>query len=750
LRFNSERSRTKWEMSASDYTERAKISALHPVIESLLHNRGIRDSEALLAFLNPDFCQEHDPYLFRDMEVAVARLKLARARNEKVLIHGDYDADGVTSAAMLFLAFRQCGIRSQVYIPSREEGYGIQSESLHEAKNLGISLVVTADCGVQAIEETKLATDLGIEMIITDHHTPAQALPPALAIINPKVMGCPYPFKGLSGVGVAYKLAAALLGEDARVLLDFVAVGTVADLVPLVDENRLYVKKGLEALANPRSGFKALMAVSGVKSTQVTAGNIAYMLAPRLNAAGRINDAVPALELLLTEDDGRAQALAENLDQFNRERQRIEEEVLLQALSMVDASASAIVLYRAEWSAGVVGIVASRLVERFYKPTILLCREEGGAWRGSGRSIAGFDLISALRRCQDLLLKCGGHAMAAGLTLLDEHLENFRTCFLGLANDISLDLLIPKLSVQAELKLEDLSQKLVADIALLAPFGVGNPQPIFASAPCKLVGKSLVGTTRQHLRMVLARDDGEKISAVMFREGQRISELSIGCKVRIAFRASLDTYKGRTQISIQVQDFVPGAEWWVVSLPILAEHRFSRFSPSQRDAFFVPVHEFKERHYRLAGEELADEAALKIEELDTIYLVSPTPRVYTQDSSQRVNYVVSTDIVYNNIDEITLLVPERERLMTYYRWLKQRSAFSLDEFAGEYQLPLSVAHSLCAAVLRIFTEIDLLEFKYTAGLVTLTHSEHDGVRRDLAHSHTFKALSAWKKEAIHD
>jgi len=735
---------------ASDYSEGALRSDLHPIIEKILHDRGIRDREALEAFLYPDFCHEHDPFLFRDMEIAVERLRLAKERKEKVLIHGDYDADGVTSAALLFLAFLRYGLKAQIYIPSREEGYGIQSESLLEAKKLGVSLVVTADCGVQAVEETKLANDLGIDLIITDHHTPSRTLPPALAIINPKVAGCPYPFKELSGVGVAYKLAAALLGEQVRDLLDFVAVGTVADLVPLVGENRLFVKKGLEALVNPRCSFRALMEVSGVKASQVTAGNIAFMLAPRLNAAGRIDDAVPALELLLTEDQAKAQALAGQLDEFNRERQRLEAEVLEQALSMVDEDAPAIVLHAAHWSAGVVGIVASRLVERFYKPTILLCRDDGGAWRGSGRSISGFDLIAALRKCQDRLVKCGGHPMAAGLTLLDEQLDSFRSCFFRIASDISPDLLIPKLPIQAELKLEEVSEQLVAEIALLAPFGIGNAQPVFVSTPCKLVGKSLVGSNSQHLRLILARDDGEKIGAVMFREGRRIGELSIGCKVRLAFRASLDIYRGRTQVSIQVQDLVHGAQWWVVCLPFLPEHRFLRFSVSQRDAFFVPAYEFREQHYRVMGENLVREPELTIEELDTVYLVTPRKNEQGQSALAGVNYVVSTDIVYNGKGEISLLAPRREQLTQYYRWLKQRKTFSLDEFASSYNLPLSASYSVCAATLRIFAELDLLEFEYGDGLVTLAHRENGGAKRDLSHSQTYDALCAWEKGGLHD
>ncbi|MBS3938224.1 MAG: single-stranded-DNA-specific exonuclease RecJ [Peptococcaceae bacterium] len=748
MRALEQTARTAWEFVMPDGLEGATPSGLHPIVLQILRSRGISDLKSLEAFLYPDFCHEHDPFLFRDMSLATLRLGLAREKNEKVLIHGDYDADGVTSAALLFLAFTRYGLKTQVYIPTRAEGYGIQRESILLAHSQGVTLIVTADCGVQAVDEAKVAHSLGIDLIITDHHTPAPELPLAFAIIDPKIVGCPYPFKDLAGVGVAYKLACALLGEGARDLLDYVAVGTVADLVPLVGENRLYVRKGLALLNHPRCSFKALMEVSGVKPAQISAGNIAYMLAPRLNAAGRLDDAVPALSLLLTQDDVVAQALARDLDAFNRERQRLEAEVLSEALAMVDLDAPALVLFAPHWPPGVIGIVASRLVERFHRPTILLCQDDQGVWRGSGRSIIGFDLIAALRRCQAWLLQCGGHPMAAGLTMRGEQLSGFSTCFLSLAGEISADLFVPRLRIQAELNLEEVTEQLLADIALLAPFGVGNAQPIFASNPCTLADKSLVGSERQHLRLLIARADGEKAGAIMFNQARRSAELSIGDRVRLAFRASLDTYKGKNQVSIHVQDFVVGREWWLVLLPCLADHRFMRLSAELRERFFTPAHRFMALLLRQEGRELVDKPTLALQGLDVVYLVTPHGRGQCLPDAPHVTYAMGSDLVYNGKEQLQLLVPKREQLAHYYRWLAKRTAFSLEEFAGEQGLLLSVAYSVCAATLHMFTELDLVTFEFSGGKVTLLHQSPGGPRRDLAQSPTYNALCRWEKEAL--
>ena len=738
----------KWDIIDAKLELGTLSSGLHPMVEQILWARGVRDHASLQAFLYPDYCHEADPFLFCDMAKAVERLKLARQREEKVLIHGDYDADGVTSAALVFLALTQFGLRPQVYIPTRAEGYGLQKESLALAAEQGISLVITVDCGVQALEEARLAHSLGIDLIITDHHTPAAELPVALALINPKLPHCAYPFKGLAGVGVAYKLACALLGDAARDYLDFVAVGTVADVAPLVGENRLYVKKGLELLASPRLCFKALMEVAGVKPDNVTAGNIAFMLAPRLNAAGRLEDAVLPLQLLLTQDAAKAYALARELDDFNRARQRLEAQILAEAVAMVDTDAPALVLYAPHWLPGVVGIVSSRLVERFHRPTILLCQDEEGALRGSGRSIPGFDLITALRRCEQLLARCGGHPMAAGLALSVEQLEPFRAAFLEVAREIPPDLFIPKLTVQGEMPLEEVTERLIADIALLAPFGVGNPQPIFAAHPLNLADKRLVGKESQHLRLLLAKPSGGTIAAVMFNQAVRYDELAVGARVRVAFRPSLDEYQGKSHISLHLQDFHVGHEWWIVDLPYMADHRFGRLEKQVQEAFFVPAHRFVPMTLKIQGGEARVQAALNLEDLDRAYLVSPRWQRELPPSLGGIAYAADSDLVYNGKVPQSILVPKRPSLALYYRWFASRSSFVVVDFAQAHSMPMAAAYSVCAAALHIFSELTLLTFVYHQGQVDLAHCLIAGSKHELGHSPTFNALLAWEKEAL--
>jgi len=738
----------KWEVLDHQSDSATLSSELHPLVEQILWARGLRDHDSLQAFLYPDYCHESDPFLFPDMAMAVERLELARARGEKVLIHGDYDADGVTSAALLFLALTQFGLRPQVYIPTRAEGYGLQKESLVLAAEQGISLVITVDCGVQAVEEAKLAQSLGIELIITDHHTPAAELPVALALINPKLPHCTYPFKGLAGVGVAYKLACALLGDAARAYLDFVAVGTVADVAPLVGENRLYVKKGLELLASPRLGFKALMEVAAVKPANITAGNIAFMLAPRLNAAGRLEDAVLPLQLLLTQDVERASALARELDHFNRARQSLEAQILAEAVAMVDTEAPALVLYAPHWLPGVVGIVCSRLVERFHRPAILLCQYEEGAVRGSGRSIPGFDLIAAMRRCEKVLARCGGHPMAAGLSLSVQQLEPFRAAFLEVAREIPPDLFIPKLTVHAEIPLEEVTERLIADVALLAPFGVGNPQPIFASHPLSLADKRLVGKESQHLRLLLAKPRGGNVAAVMFNQAVRYEELAVGDRVRVAFRPSLDEYQGKSQVSLHLQDFHVGQEWWVVNLPYMADHRFARLEKQTKEAFFVPVHHFVPLILKLQGGEARVQPTLFLGDLDKAILVSPRWQRELPPPLVGLTYAADSDLVYNSKVPQEILVPKRPSLALYYRWFGSRASFSLDEFARAHSMPLAASYSICAAALQIFTELTLLAYTCSHGQVLLTHCQVAGAKQELGQSPTFNALLAWEKEAL--
>lgn len=707
-------------------------SRLHPVLTRILHERGLITEQEVERFLFPDFGHEHDPFLLQDMEAAVHRLLEARERQEKVMVHGDYDADGITAAALMYKTLTSMGIKTYVYIPCRADGYGLQREGLELAKEKGCAVVVTVDCGTTAVSAAEEALALGLDLIITDHHTPGECLPRATAVINPRLSTCAYPCKELAGVGVAYKLACALLGERARDFLDLVAVGTVADVAPLVGENRLYVQKGLQALKNPSLGFSALMQVAGIKPETIRAGHIGFALAPRLNAAGRIADASLPLRLLLTSEQDKAVAIAEELNELNRERQRIEQNVLTEALALVNPKEKAIVLSAPTWPHGVVGIVASRLVEKFYRPAILLCQGEQGEWRGSGRSIPGFDLVWGLRRCSDTLTQCGGHSLAAGLTLRDEHLGAFRAAFLAVANEIPEAVFVPHMRIDAELDVAEVSIDLAAALELLAPFGVGNPEPVFSSKHLTLTEKRLVGKEQEHLRIMWASAQGVTGAGIMFRASERAVLLAVGDSLNIVFRISAEEYRGQTQVSFRLQDIKVGAEWWAIMSPLLSDARFSRLTAELKSAFFTPPFLFTPLYLRWKGRRFEVHPEPTLDAADTCVVVAPACSF------------TDADVMYNGTGQLALLVPDRRTLLAIYRFVASRLSFTLRDFAEEFSLPEAVAYSVASTALRIYTELDLLDFSFDGVAVRCTVKPF--AKQDLSQSATFVALAAWSKQ----
>jgi single-stranded-DNA-specific exonuclease len=706
-------------------------SRLHPILTHILHRRGLTTEQEIERFLFPDFAHEHDPFLLQGMDTAVQRLLAARERQEKVMVHGDYDADGITAAALMYKALASMGIKTYVYIPSREDGYGLQPEALELAREKGCTLVVTVDCGTTAVNEAEEAPALGLDLIITDHHTPGEILPRAVALINPRLSTGGYPGKELAGVGVAYKLACALLGEEARAFLDLVAVGTVADVAPLVGENRLYVQKGLQLLKTPSPGFAALMQAAGVKPESIRAGHIAFALAPRLNAAGRIADAALPLQLLLTSDENKAAALASELNELNRERQRLEQSVLTEALALANPKEKAIVLSAPNWPHGVVGIVAARLVEKYYRPVILLCPGEPGEWRGSGRSVPGFDLVTGLRRCADKLKKCGGHSLAAGLTLRDEHLADFRAAFLAVAEEIPETVLVPGSRVEAELDVADATADLATALELLAPFGVGNPEPVFGSKNLTLTEKRLVGKREEHLRIMWASAEGRTGAGIMFRAAERAADLAVGDRLSIAFRLGTDEYRGQTQVSFRLQDIKVGAEWWAIMSPLLSDAHFARLPQEVKAAFFAPPHLFTPLYLRCQGARFEVHPKLALDDADACVVVAPACSFS------------AADVMYNSTEQCALLVPDRKALLAMYRFVVSRLNFTLGDFAAEFNLPQAAARSVAAAALKIYAELNLLDFGCDGVAVRCTAKPI--TKQDLSQSATFMALTAWSK-----
>jgi len=453
-----------------------------------LINRGINNPKEARIFLDTGTSALLDPYSFRDMIQAVALVKKAALDKKKVMIFGDYDVDGLTAVAVLKKTLERLGIDSLHYIPHRiKEGYGLIKNILHLAKDKQVKLLITVDCGINSVSEVESLRKHDIEVILTDHHEPVnpEKLPLASAIINPKIKNSNYKYRDLAGVGVAYKLCQALLGEDLKDYLDLVALGTIADVVPLTGENRIIVKEGLKSITQTKNlGLKALMESSGIKGKPVTPTFVSYILGPRLNASGRMATADIALELLLSSDEGRAKELAGLIEGYNRQRQKVENHILEEAQGLIDREINfkehkIIVIAKEDWHQGVLGIVASKLADRFYRPTILISLSED-LCKGSGRSIKNFHLFDALVGCSQYLDSFGGHSHAVGLLITKDNIADFKHSINNFAQKkLLLEDLLPSLEVDMELGLADLSEDLVGELERLEPFGTGNPEPLF-------------------------------------------------------------------------------------------------------------------------------------------------------------------------------------------------------------------------------------------------------------------------------
>ena len=526
----------------------------------ILERRGLTTEREIEAFLSRQHSQETDPFQLTDMDRAVERLQAARRAGERVVVFGDYDADGTTATALLTRVFSSLGLDTGWYIPNRfTEGYGLNETALAEIREGGAAVVVSVDCGIRSNEIVEAGNALGLDIIITDHHLPGPELPPALAVIDPNRGNDRYPFKGLAGVGLAFKLAQGLVqssgGVEVEKYLDLVAVGTVADLAPLIDENRSLVGAGIEQLNDAaRPGLRALSEFAGYSQGSITSSSIGFGLGPRLNAAGRLDDARLAIELLLAADGSEAWESAGKLDRLNRERQQLTNETLERARALAQAvseSESLLVAADAEFHEGVLGLVAGRLVEEFYRPA-LVARIEGNMLRGSARSIPEFHITEALQECDDLLLRFGGHAQAAGFALLEENRSAFVKRLSELAADelAGLDLR-PRLLLDASVSFDELDEDLMAFIDRLQPCGQANPYPVFSTSGVEVRSKRTVGRGGRHLKLTL-RQAGKVFDAIAFGFGEHVS--SLPDRLEMAYRLERNEFRGVVSLQLNVQD----------------------------------------------------------------------------------------------------------------------------------------------------------------------------------------------------
>ncbi len=538
----------------------AKELGLSEITASVLVRRGYGDPEVARAFLAGEQ-PLHDPFLLGDMAGAVERIRAAIAAGRRICVHGDYDVDGICATVLAVLVLRELGAEVEWHLPSRfDEGYGVSGQTLERLAAEGCGLVLTVDCGITAVDEVRRARELGLEVIVTDHHRPGDVLPNCPIVAT---RPSDYPFQDLCGTGVVYKLGQALLGADSEVLrrhLDLVALATVADVVPLVGENRSLAIAGLRTLARTQKvGLRALMKTAGVDPAAVDAGKVGFRLAPRINAAGRLGDPSAALELLLTEDADEARRLADRLEELNRDRQAVEEKILRAAIAKVEEwpeakrRRSAYVVWGEDWHEGVIGIVASRLVERYHRPVVLIAGTDG-LWKGSGRSIPSFDLHGALGACSMFLERFGGHRAAAGLSISPERVEPFADAFAAQAEGLlGPEDLVPATVVDAVLpRGAKLTLELCEELRALAPFGLANPDVTLLAPGCELGELATVGDGK-HLRFRVHRDGRDAGGAIAFGQGTKLDRYRRAGRYDVAFRLQENHWNGTVSPQLVVR-----------------------------------------------------------------------------------------------------------------------------------------------------------------------------------------------------
>lgn len=609
----------RWEIREANESAAAQLAAalgLPPLIARLLAARGFRSAEEARAFLDAGAASFHDPFAMKGMAEAAERIRKAVRDGERIRVYGDYDADGVTSTALMIRLLRRFGADFDTYIPHRsQEGYGLNIGAIDKAIEAGTRLIVTVDNGISAVEQIAYARERGLDVVVTDHHEPPAILPEAIALVNPKQEDCPYPFKGLSGAGVAFKLAHALLGEADPTLADVAAIGTIADLMPLEGENRTLVKLGLERMTKqPSPGIRALAEACGTEYAKLSSGRIAFGLAPRLNAGGRLDRADGAVQLLVTDSAEEAERLASRLDSLNRERQQLVDETLEEAermwLRRVEELGGrmpeTIVLAGEGWNAGIAGLVASKLVERYYRPVLVLAYDAGAeTCKGSARSIDGFDLHAALTEMAELMEHFGGHQAAAGLTIRIDRVPELEKRLCALAAEwISDEDWLPKRTADMVGSVSELSLETVSQLSRLEPYGQGNPTPRFVIREAAVSETKAIGKEGKHLRLV-AEERGRRIEAVGFGMGEMAAALEKGSSVDLFGELAVNEWNGSKRVQFMLQD------WRHAALPV-----YDRRAEKQWLRSLVRLAEGEERLLVLCASHAAWSEALASTELE--------------------------------------------------------------------------------------------------------------------------------------
>lgn len=556
----------KWQVYQVDNKKVEQIQqkyGVNKLLATILANRGIVEEKQIDKFLHPKRSDFYNPYEMPDMEIAVNRIIKAIENKEKTIIYGDYDVDGITSVTVLKSFLEERGLKVDEYIPNRlNEGYGLNNKAVETIASQGYTLMITVDCGISAIEEVKYANELGIETIITDHHEPGNELPDALAVVDAKRKDNKYPFRNLAGVGVVFKLSQAIgmrLGlEEKEYLkyLDIVCIGTISDIVPLVDENRVIVKLGLKLVEQTKNlGLRSILKSAGYSKIDST--TISFGVAPRINASGRMGHQEDALKLFLSKEINEVNELTQKLNDYNRIRQETEKNIYAEAIKQIEkdnlAKRNTIVVMGKNWHHGVIGIVSSKITEMYFKPSILLC-EEDDYGKGSGRSIPGFDLYEALTECKDFIDRFGGHSMAIGINIKKENFENFKDKLEEIATQKHIEDIVPILKIDAQVSLDEISKDMVDSLKELEPFGEENKTPVFVFKNLKIDSIRALSEGK-HLKLTL-KDSKNIVNAIGFNLGELTNEYKIDDRVDVVGNLEINSFNGMENIQINIKDIM--------------------------------------------------------------------------------------------------------------------------------------------------------------------------------------------------
>ncbi|PPA71518.1 single-stranded-DNA-specific exonuclease RecJ [Jeotgalibacillus proteolyticus] len=743
-------SKTRWKIQPinEDYVQNLIDALTIPeVVARLLVQRGMVDVEDAKAFLYIENQPFHDPFLLKGMDKATERIKEAIASEELIMVYGDYDADGVTSTSVMLTALQELGANVEFYIPNRfTEGYGPNEEAFRFAAEQGTGLIITVDNGISGINEAALLKELSVDLIITDHHEPGPELPDALAIIHPNHPKGDYPFKELAGVGVAFKVAHALLGKPPEHLLDLAAIGTIADLVPLKGENRLIVKKGLKALRQTkRTGIHALCKEAGSNVAELDEESVGFVIGPRLNAVGRLSDADPAVHLLMTEDSEEARALAAEIDAINKERQTIVSDITKEAIEQVETKYPLdhnriLVIEKEGWNPGVVGIVASRLVDRFYRPVIMLCKDPAtGKSKGSARSIQGFNMFEELSQNRDILPHFGGHPMAAGMTLLSEDVAELRSRLNRQAEKLTEEDFVPITNVDTLTALMDVDLEAISQVQLLAPFGMKNPKPKVLIEQSSVASIRKIGANQNHLKMTL-QNGQHTLDGIAFGLGEIADHVSPLAKVDVIGELSINEWNNTKKAQLFVKD-IKVNDWQLFDVRGISQ-------PKRWLSILPPKPQF------IAFEQSTVEVFKGLIEEDAICLIGNAR--HAESCSIDYKHLVLLDLPKEEEILLSLIrngvptriyvhfyqenpqffsgMPPRDNFAWYYAFLKKRQQFDLQKNGEALANHKGWTKDTINFMTKVFFELEFVTMK--DGIITVNNSVQ---KRDLSHSPAYQS-----------